>query len=203
MEREGTLRDLASARAWLANENGFTHQVLGADIRLLGERMAGIGDHHELVLSPGYDVHSLVRNGTLYQRDVCARLEEESEYRAGVGAGGADADRRVSHMEAAEYRRKHVCGDGCACGNAERSPFEASELAELLFRDPFYAEQLSRAAVKRPTGLREVNVPGPALEQRDVELSLQFVEGLGDSRLAEAQNPSGLGESTFLDDGGE
>jgi len=203
MERECTLGDLARARPWLANEYGFTHQVLGADVRLLGERMAGIGDHHELVLSPGYDIHPLVRNGTLYQRDIRARLEEESEHGSGVGARDANTDRWVSHVEATEDWWKHVRGDGSACGDAERSAFEASELTEFLLGNALDSEQLPRTTVERLSGVGEVDASRTALEQRDMKLSLQFVEGLGDSGLAEVEHPGGLGESALLDYGGE
>jgi hypothetical protein len=106
-------------------------------------------------------------------------------------------------VEAAEYRWKHVRGDGGTCGDAERSAFEASELAELLLRNSFDAEQLPRAAIERLAGVGEVDASRTALEERDVELSLQFVEGFGDSGLAEAEHPGGLGESALLDDGGE
>jgi hypothetical protein len=134
--------------------------------------MIRMGDHHELVFAPGYDIDRVVRNGTLYQRHVGTGLEEKSEHRAGVGAGGADADRGVSQPKAAEDGRKHVRGDGGTSRNAERSPLEASELAELTFGYAFDAEQLAGAGVEGTPGLREIHSPGSALDERDVELPL-------------------------------
>jgi hypothetical protein len=134
--------------------------------------MIGMGDHHELVFAPGYDVDRVVRNGTLYQRHVGAGFEEEPEYRAGVGAGGADADGRVAYVEAPEHGWKHIRGDRGTGGDAERSALEASELAELAFGHPLDAKQLSGAGVQGSAGLGEFDAPGAAFQKGGVDLSL-------------------------------
>jgi hypothetical protein len=79
-------------------------------------------------------------------------------------------------MEAAEYVREHVGRDRGTGGDAERSSFEAPELTELAFGDPFDAEEFSGAAVEGFPGVGEVDASAAALDERHVELALQFIE---------------------------
>src|SRR3954469_3257007 len=140
MQGEGTLGNFSRTGSRLANEHRFTHQVLDADVGLLSDGVIWVRDHHELVLTPGYHVYRLVRNGTLDQRDVGARFEEEPEHRACVGARRADPDRGVAEMEAPENGRQHVGGDRSARGDPERTALETSELTELALGDFLDAE---------------------------------------------------------------
>src|SRR5437879_713143 len=163
----------------------------------------GVRDHHQFVVAPRYDVHPCMRYRTFDQRDVHARLEEHSEHGAGVGARRLNSYPGMPKMEAPEHGREHIGGDRGARADPEDAALEAAELSQFPFSDPLDAEELTGAGVEGASGIGEADIATRAVDEGEIELSLQLLEGFGDSRLAEVQRRGGLGESAVVSDGGE
>ena len=109
----------------------------------------------------------------------------------------------MSCPKSAKDWRKHVGRDGRAGCDAERAAFEAAELSQLALGYALNAEKFATSRMEESAGIGEPDRPAGTVDELEVELSLQFVQGLRDGWLAQMQRPGRFRESALIDDGSE
>ena len=80
--------------------------------------------------------------------------------------------------ESAEDGWKHVGRDGRAGRDAHRAAFESAKLSKLAFGYALNSEKLATSGMEESARVRESDRPTGAVEELEVKLSLQLVQGL-------------------------
>src|SRR5262249_35597751 len=151
-------------------------------------RVIGCGNYDELVFAPWYCLDTRVLDRPLHERHVDAKFEEGAQHGAGVRARRLNPDARMPRVESAEVGREQVRRDRGAGGNTKNAALEAPDLTKLTLGGALDAEQLGGTRVECAAGLGECDGFPRSVEQRDVELPLEFRQRLGDGRLAQTKH---------------
>jgi len=168
-----------------------------------GERMAGGGDHHQLVAADLEDAQLRLVDRQRQHGDVEVALQEMFDRARRGAAAHPQLDARELLVEGLQDRRQQVFAGGAAGADAQDAGAGGVVHRQHALRLVDLGEDLAGVVQEQLAGRRRPDAGAGAHQQLDAELALLGGDLLADRRLAETEAAAGAGEAAHVDDGDE